>query len=96
VDLSPLAHIRGLRNSSVGHPTLQDRPKAQPKSSHFISQVSLDHRGFELFSFSASGEDLHRYVLIPDLAREQETYVLELLRKLIARLIETHPALDHA
>jgi hypothetical protein len=94
VDLSPLAHIRDLRNASVGHPTLQDRPKTQPTSSHFIAQITLDHRGFELFSVSASGKEVHRYVAIPDLAREQETYVLELLRKLLARLIETHAAED--
>jgi hypothetical protein len=69
-------------------------PGLQPKSSHFIAQITLDHRGFEFFSVSASGRELHRYVSIRDLAREQETCILELLRKLLARLIETHPALD--
>jgi hypothetical protein len=94
VDLSPLAHIRELRVASVGHPTLQDRPKTQPESSHFIAQITLDHRGFELFSVSASGKEFHRYVAVPDLAREQETHILEALRKLLGRLSATHPVLD--
>jgi hypothetical protein len=52
-------------------------PGLQLKSSHFIAQITLDHRGFEFFSVSASGRELHCYVSIRDLAREQETCILE-------------------
>jgi hypothetical protein len=91
VDPKRLDHIRDFRVASVGHPTRQSRRKSQPTSSHFIAQVSLDHRGFELFSVSAAGKEVHRFVPIPDLAREQETYILEVLRELHVQLVRKYP-----
>jgi hypothetical protein len=87
-DLTAIAHIRELRVAAVGHPTLQDRPKCRPRSAHFISRITLDRNGFQLLSGDGSGKTIFRDVLIPDLAREQETHILELLRRLTTRLIK--------
>lgn len=85
-DMSPLLHIRDLRVAMAGHPTLQDKPKSLPRRSHFTSQITLDDNGADVITWDGSGRLVVRHVLIPDLAVEQENYILSLIRQALARL----------
>jgi hypothetical protein len=85
-DLSPLQHIRDLRIAMAGHPTLQDKPKSLPPRSHFTSQITLDDNGADLITWDGSRRLVVRHVLIPDLAVEQEKYILGLIRQALAQL----------
>ena len=83
-DMSPLLHIRDLRVAMAGHPTLQERPKSLPRKSHFTSQITLDDNGADLINVDGPGQLVVRHVLIPDLAVEQEKYILGLIRKALS------------
>jgi hypothetical protein len=85
-DLKPLKHIRDLRVAAAGHPTLQDRPRTLPRRAHFISQLTLGDSGMELMTVDASGKPVFRDVQTPNLAAEQEKYILDLVRQAIAYL----------
>jgi hypothetical protein len=86
-DLKPLTHIRDLRVAAAGHPTLQDRPKELPRRAHFISQITLGDSGMELLTVDGSGQPVFRHVAIPELAAEQEEYILGLIRQALARFM---------
>jgi hypothetical protein len=85
-DLKPLDHIRDFRVASVGHPTLQDRPKALPRRAHFISQITLGDSGMELLTVDGSGQPVIRQITVSKLAVEQERYILGLIRQVVAYL----------
>jgi len=85
-DMSPLLHIRDIRVAMAGHPTLQDKPKSLPRRSHFTSQITLDDNGADVITWDGSGRLVVRHVLIPDLALEQENYILGLIRQALAQL----------
>lgn len=62
---SPVEKIRELRIQSIGHPTLTRKSRSRSQSSHFIIQISLGDRGFELISFDSKGNRTTQVVSIP-------------------------------
>jgi hypothetical protein len=85
-NLSPLEKIRELRIKSIGHPTLTRKSKSRPQSSHFIVQVSLGNRGFELISFDDKGQMTRQFVSIPDLAATQQEHINKALNALLRHI----------
>ncbi len=80
-----LQQIRMIRNSAAGHPGRQ-KEKGVIKSC-FISRISLSPVGFELMTAYSDDKDYEMtHVSIPKLLETQNTYLGELLEKVIKEL----------
>jgi hypothetical protein len=90
-DPSPVEHVRDLRIASIGHPTLRRKARNRPQSSHFIVQISLGDRGFELMSFDSAGKMSSRRVSIPTLASTQDAHVRVTLKKVMKHIVKKWP-----
>ena len=88
-----LGKIRKVRNDSVGHPTR--RGAANKPSYHFISRPTLTHDGFQHLSIDSNGKLDFEDISIPDLIKDQEAYLSEILKSVIVEL-EQKKQLKHA
>jgi len=83
---SPVERVRELRIKSIGHPTVTRKSQRSRQSSHFIVQISLGNRGFELHSFDGDGNMTRQSVSIPKLAAEQVKHINETLKALLKHI----------
>jgi hypothetical protein len=90
-DPTPVTHIRELRITSIGHPTLRRKAANRPQTSHFIVQVSLGDSGFELVSFDNVGQMNSQAVSIPDLAATQEAHLCATLENSLKYIVNKWP-----
>ena len=82
-----LQEVRDIRNDSIGHPS----NRRDGQSFHFIVQVSLSRRGFQLVSFGLDDEPQYRHVDLWDLALRQNSSVVASLKELLKRLRSPSP-----
>ena len=85
-DHDMLRSIRKLRNSSIGHPTRQDRPKQDPITSNFISRHSIYRGGFTLLSSSNSNYPVFNNINLFSLVATQRKSISNILEELSTAL----------
>ena len=79
-----LKEIRDVRHDTVGHPT---KRKGQPISYNHISQMTLNHCGFDMMTFFADGSpSVSKKIDIPALIAEQRMFISTILDTLISNL----------
>jgi hypothetical protein len=81
-----LEEIRDVRSDSIGHPTKRNRKKGQPTSYHFISRPTLGPDGFQLLSLDSNGKLRSKDVSVPNLIKDQKTYLSNVLTAVIGEL----------
>lgn len=81
-----LEHIRDIRVRSIGHPTETWKTRSRPRLFSFITRMSLGRAGFELRSYSGTGEELVEGIDVWALISVQDSILGDQLIELEARL----------